>query len=135
MSIGGKAGEEDRGWYEEQRMPLFTWSSLAGGFFSGRFTRDNLVSFESELDLLCVATYCHEENFERLDRARVLADERGLTVPQNALAYVLDQPLEVFALVGCNTGGEFGANVAASDIHLTPEELAWLESGVRPSSA
>ncbi|HZA46723.1 MAG TPA: aldo/keto reductase, partial [Rubrobacter sp.] len=135
VSISGKAGEEDRGWYEEQRMPLFTWSSLAGGFFSGRFARDNLDSFESELDLLCVKTYCHDVNFERLDRARVLADERGLTVPQIALAYVLDQPLEVFALVGSNTGGEFGANVAASDIHLTPEELAWLESGVRPSSA
>jgi aryl-alcohol dehydrogenase-like predicted oxidoreductase len=135
VSISGRTGEKDRGWYEEQKMPLFAWSSLAGGFFSGRFTRDNLDSFESELDLLCVATYCHEENFERLDRARVLADERGLTVPQIALAYVLDQPLEVFALVGCNTGGEFRANVAADDIHLTPEELAWLESGGCPSSA
>lgn len=116
-------------------MPLFTWSSLAGGFFSGRFTRDNLHSFEGYLDRLCVETYCHEENFERLDRARGLADEKGLSVPQIALAYVLDQPLELFALVGCNTGEQFRANVAAGEVRLTPEELAWLESGGRPSSA
>jgi aryl-alcohol dehydrogenase-like predicted oxidoreductase len=136
VSISGRAGEADRAWYEKERMPLFTWSSLAGGFFSGRFTRDNLDSFEGYLDWLCVETYCHEENFERLDRARVLADERGLSVPQVALAYVLDQPLKVFALVGCNTGEEFGANAAAGDVRLTHEELAWLESGgERPSSA
>jgi aryl-alcohol dehydrogenase-like predicted oxidoreductase len=83
-----------------------------------------------------VETYCHEENFDRLDRASVLAEERGLSVPQIALAYVLDQPLEVFALVGCNTGEEFRANVAACEVQLTPEELAWLDSGgERPSSA
>ena len=129
ISISGEKGEVDRRWYEETRMPLFTWSSLAGGFFSGRFTRENLDSFESYLDRLCVETYCYEENFGRLDRARALAQEKGLTVPQVALAYVLDQPLEVFALVGCNTGDEFRANVEAGGIELTPEELAWLENG------
>jgi aryl-alcohol dehydrogenase-like predicted oxidoreductase len=129
VSISGAEGEADRRWYEETRMPLFTWSSLAGGFFSGRFTRDNLDSFDTYLDRLCVETYCHEENFARLDRARALAQEKGLTVPQVALAYVLDQPLEFFALVGCNTGDEFRANVEAGGIELSPEELAWLENG------
>lgn len=129
VSISGDEAEEDRRWYEETRMPLFTWSSLAGGFFSGRFTRDNLDTFEAYLDRLCIETYCQEENFGRFDRASVLAREKGLTVPQVALAYVLDQPLEVFALVGCNTGEEFRANVEAVAVGLTPEELAWLENG------
>lgn len=136
VSISGEAGREAREWYARERMPLFTWSSLAGGFFSGRFSRDNLDSFEGELDLLCVKTYCHEENFRRLDRARVLADERGLSLPQIALAYVLEVPLETFALVGSGTGEEFRMNAAACDVRLTPEEVAWLESGgERPSSA
>ena len=50
-------------------------------------------------------------------------------MPQVALTYVLAQPLEVFALVGCNTGEEFRANVEAGAVELTPEEIAWLESG------
>lgn len=142
VSVSGEAGEEDRRWYAEEGMPLFTWSSLAGGFFSGRFTRENLDSFDGYFDRLCVETYCHEDNFRRLDRARILAEERGLSVPQMALAYVLNQPVEVFALVGCNSGEEFRANVEAAGVGLTPEELAWLETGdglpgegSRPSSA
>jgi aryl-alcohol dehydrogenase-like predicted oxidoreductase len=129
VSISGEGGEEDRLWYRETRMPLFTWSTLAGGFFSGRFTRDNLDTFDAYLDRICVETYCYEENFGRLDRAGALARKKGLTVPQVALAYALDQPLEVFALVGCNTGDEFRANAEASGVELTPEEIAWLENG------
>lgn len=144
VSVSGEAGEADRRWYAEDKMPLFTWSSLAGGFFSGRFSRENLGSFDGYFDRLCVETYCHEENFRRLDRARALAEERGLSVPQVALAYVLNQPVEVFALVGCNSGEEFRANVEAAGVELTPEELVWLEKGnegkdpvegARPSSA
>jgi aryl-alcohol dehydrogenase-like predicted oxidoreductase len=131
VSISGD--EEGRRWYEETRMPLFTWSSLAGGFFSGRFARNNLDTFDAVLDRICVETYCYEENFGRLDRAGVLAREKGLTVPQVALAYVLDQPLEVFALVGCNTGEEFRANVEAGAVALTREEIAWLAYGDAPS--
>jgi 1-deoxyxylulose-5-phosphate synthase len=73
VSISGEGGEEDRLWYQETRMPLFTWSTLAGGFFSGRFTRDNLDTFDAYLDRICVETYCYEENFGRLDRAGALA--------------------------------------------------------------
>ena len=113
-------------------MPVFTWSTLAGGFFSGRFTRHNLDSFDANLDRICVQTYCYEENFARLDRAGVLAREKRLTVPQVALTYVLAQPLEIFALVGCNTGEEFSANVEAGALVLTLEELAWLENGDAP---
>jgi aryl-alcohol dehydrogenase-like predicted oxidoreductase len=53
-------------------------------------------------------------------------------VPQVALSYVLAQPLEVFALVGCNTAEEFRANVEAGAAVLTPEEIAWLENGNTP---
>ncbi|CAN5876010.1 hypothetical protein BH24DEI2_BH24DEI2_18410 [soil metagenome] len=127
VSLSGPGGAEARAWYRREQMPLFTWSSLGGGFFSGRFRRDNLDTFESYLDKLCVTSYCVEANFERLERAEVLAEQKGLTLPQIALAYVLSQPLDIFALVGCNSGAEFKANLAALELKLTPEELAELE--------
>ena len=126
-SISGRKGEAAREWYAEREMPLFTWSSLAGGFFSGRFTRDNLDTFEAYLDTLCVEVYCHEENFKRLDRVKELGEEKGLSIPQVALAYVLSQPLDIYALVGCNSGEEYRANMEASELRLTPEEIAWLD--------
>ncbi len=127
ISLSGPSGAGARAWYRREKMPLFTWSSLAGGFFSGRFRRDNLETFESYLDKLCASSYGAEANFERLDRAEALAEQKGLSLPQIALAYVLSQPLDIFALVGCNSAAEFRANLAALDVTLTPEELSWLE--------
>ncbi len=127
VSIGGARGRKARAWYQATQMPVFAWSSLAGGFFSGRFTRDNLATMTHPLDKVCVHAYCYEQNFKRLDRAQALARQRGLTTAQVALAYVLSQPLNVFALVGCNTVAEFAENLAASEIKLTSEELAQLE--------
>jgi aryl-alcohol dehydrogenase-like predicted oxidoreductase len=127
VSISGPEAEGDRQWYLQHNMPLFCWSSLAGGFFSGRFTRTNLHSFESGLDKLCVTSYCVEDNFRRLDRAQQLASEKGLTVTQIAMSYVFSVPLNIFALVGCMTAAEFAANHTASELRLTPGEVAWLE--------
>ena len=127
ISISGPGGEAARRWYAEQGMALFTWSSLAGGFFSGRFRRDNLDQFTTGLDKTCVDAYAYEQNFQRLDRAEQLGREKGLSLPQVALAYVLSQPLNIFALVGCHTPDEFRANVEAASVALTPEERAWLD--------
>ena len=127
ITISGPTNAEARAWYAAQGTPLFTWSSLAGGFFSGRFRRDNLDSFESYLDQLCVTSYCYEENFQRLDRVEQLAAEKGLTIPQIATAYVMSQPLNIFALVGCATPDEYAANMAAMATKLTDAEMAWLD--------
>lgn len=127
ISIAGEGGRAARDWYAARDLPLFTWSSLAGGFFSGRFRRDNLDSFSEAVDRLVVTSYCTEENFERLDRAEALARQRGMTLAQIALAYVMSQPLDIYALVGCRTVGEFRDNAAALTLKLTPEELAWLD--------
>lgn len=129
VSIGGPRGADARAWYAASGMPLLTWSSLAGGFLSGRVRRDNLDSFDSYLDRLAVTSYATEENLQRLERAIAMAEAKGISLPQLALAYVLTQPLNVFALVGANTGDEFAVNAAALDLALTPDERMWLDSG------
>ena len=127
ISISGPANAAVRAAYQASQMPLFTWSSLAGGFFSGRLRRDNLDSFEEYLDRLAVTSYAGEENFRRLDRAQALAEARGLSIPQVAMAYVMSQPLNIFALVGCRTVEEFRDNVVASEVRLSDQECAWLD--------
>jgi aryl-alcohol dehydrogenase-like predicted oxidoreductase len=127
ISIGAERGRAAREWYAQTGLAVFAWSSLAGGFFSGRFRRDNLNSFSEYLDVLCVNSYCYEDNFRRLDRVEALAEAKGLSLPQVAMAYVMSQPMNIFALVGCKNGDEFRANIAALELRLTPEEIAWLE--------
>ena len=127
VSLSGPAGEDARAWCRANGVTLLVWSSLAGGFFSGRFRRDNLDSFTEWYDQLAVKVYCNEENFQRHDRAQELAASKGVTVPHIALAYVYNQPDGIHALSGTRTPAEVSVNVEASEIELTEEEIAYLE--------
>jgi aryl-alcohol dehydrogenase-like predicted oxidoreductase len=127
VTLSGPANREARAWYEANQMPVFAYSSLGRGFFSGRITRANFPETRTLLDGACLTAYCHEVNMQRLDRAWQLAGEKGVTVPQLALAYVLTSPMYVFPLVGAANRTELAENLAALDITLTPQERAWLD--------
>ena len=86
VSIGGPDAADDRHWYRQTQMPLLVWSSLAGGFFSGRLRRDNLDQQTEYLDRLSAQTYGTEDNFRRYEVAERIARERNVSVPQVALA-------------------------------------------------
>lgn len=124
VSLSGPAREEARRYHAEAELAVFAYSSLARGLFSDRVTREN---FKETADGASQRAYCHEVNFRRLDRVRELAEAKGVSVPQIALAWVLRQPLDVYALVGAASGAEIRANLAALELPLTEDELAWLD--------
>ena len=107
-------------------MPVFAYSSLARGLFSGRITPSNLQDAEKMLDRAGRTAYLHEVNLMRLERATVLAQQQGITVPQVALAYILRSPMNVYPLVGAANGDEFAQNMRAFDVPLTEADRAWL---------
>jgi aryl-alcohol dehydrogenase-like predicted oxidoreductase len=128
LTISGPRAAAARAWYAQTQLPALVWSPLASGFFSGRFHRDNLHTFgQREWDRVVVRTYASEANFERLDRAKILAAEKGLTAAQIALAYVMNHPLNTWAVVGPSSGEKFRENVSASEVRVTPQEMAWLD--------
>ncbi len=127
ITISGPSQKAARQWYLAHEIPLFTWSSLAGGFFSGRFRPENLDSFSTYLDRLCVDVYCFGDNWGRLERAEQMAAEKGASLAQIALAYVLNQPQEIYALIACWTPEEVAENIQALAIQLSAEERKWLE--------
>ncbi len=127
ISISGPGACDARAWYQTTRMPVFAWSSLAHGFLSGHFRSDARVEPACELEREVLRSYGSDANFERLRRAETLAAEKGVTVPQLALAFILEQPLDVYAVTASRTPAEFAANVAALDISLARAELDWLD--------
>ena len=122
-TITGPENRAARDWYESSGMVITPYSSLGRGLFSGRIDREN---YGAVADEVCRGAYCHEENFRRLDRARKLAADKGVEVPQVALAYLLNVPLRVCPVVNMNSAAEVDSNVAALSIRLSPVELAWL---------
>lgn len=127
VSVSGPKENDAREWYGKNQMPIFAYSSLGRGFFSGRITRENFEELKPSIDSACLKAYCHEQNFKRLDRVQYLAREKNMTVPQIAMAYLMNQPLNVFAIVGAANGAEFKANVDACSFDLSAGEIEWLD--------
>lgn len=123
VTLTGDGAAQAREWYHETSLAVFAYSSLARGLFSGRVSREN---YKEAADGACQNAYCHECNFQRLDRAQQLAAEKGLSVAQIALAYVLNYPLNLFALVGAAGPDEVRANADVAELKLRPDEIAWL---------
>ena len=127
ISVSGAQGQADRAWYDENRISLFTWSSLAGGFMTGKFRRDNLDSFTSYWDTNPIGAYAYESNFQRLDRVLELAGDRAVSPAQIAVAYILGSNPRYHAIVANWQIEEIADNAAAVSIELSAEEIAWLE--------
>lgn len=127
ISLRGTADDGQRDWYTSTQFPMLAWSSLARGFFGGKFMRDNLDTFADGQDLICTRCYARGDNFIRLDRARQLAGEKGTKVPQIAMAWVFRQPINTFAITGAMTTCQFVENVESLEIDLTDEEVSWLD--------
>lgn len=129
LSLSGPQGQAVRDYYTESGIAVMPWSSMAGGFFSGLYRRDNLDTFgkDDTFAQICIRCYCGETNFQRLDRARELARSKNLTVAQIALAFTFSQPMDLFPLVSSLTKDQFAANAAAVEVTLTPGELAYLD--------
>ena len=123
-----------RAWLEAEQVALLPWSSQARGFFTPRFNaarRESGPTPEDDIgdqpsDAEMRRCWFAEDNFERRARAVALADEKGVTPIQIALAYVLAQPFPVFALIGPRTLAETRNSVAALAVELTEGERRWL---------
>ncbi|HVX08902.1 aldo/keto reductase [Humibacter sp.] len=112
--------DADREWLERTGTTLLPWSSQARGFFA-RADRDD--TSDSEL----VRCYYSDGNFERLARARRLADELGVAPTAVALAYVLAQPFPTFPLFGPRSIEETRTSMAGLDVTLSDDQVRWLD--------
>jgi aryl-alcohol dehydrogenase-like predicted oxidoreductase len=115
--------DAQRDWYQMRQFPLFSWSSQAGGFFTGRFSPNTLDDPEM------VRTYYTDANWARYHRAGVLAQSKQVDANQIALAYVLRQPFPTAALIGSASVDELASSAKALSVSLTAEEVRWLEEG------
>ena len=66
VTLSGPENAEARRWYREQRMPVIAYSSLARGFFSGRFRSGDYEGARAVLDAFAQKGYLYPENMERL---------------------------------------------------------------------
>ena len=127
VTIAGNANAEAQAWYTKTQMPVLAYSSLARGLFSGRVSREVFEKNPESINEFCRIGYCYEENFVRIDRCKEIAEEKGCTIPQVAMAYVLDCPMNAFPISGGANRAEIESSLGALNVKLTPQEVLYLE--------
>ncbi|HEX8550773.1 MAG TPA: aldo/keto reductase [Abditibacteriaceae bacterium] len=108
-----------KAWLEEHQIANFSWSSQARGFFA---RADKNFTTDGEL----VNTWYADDNFERLEHARQLAKEKGVSPVVIAAAYVLAQKFPTYALIGPRNLAETRDSMGALHVGLNDSELRWL---------
>src|SRR3954463_7484859 len=105
------------------------YSPLGRGFLSGRITSvDDLDPDDFRRSNPRFQGENFGRNLELVERVREIADEKGITPSQLALAWVLAQGEDVVPIPGTKRVHYLEENAAAADVELAEDELARIEA-------
>ncbi len=99
---------------------ILPWSPLAGGFLSGKYTRENAGEAGGRRASMNFPPMDVDIGYAVVDRLGEIAETREATVAQVALAWMLAKPFVTSVAVGASGVGQLDGNLAASDIALDP---------------
>lgn len=124
-SLAGREIERDTiPLLQDQGLGLLVWSPLAGGFLSGKFTRDGEGSGRRKsFDFPPIDK---EKGYDIVDVLTSIAKEKGASVPQVALAWVLANKTVTSVIIGARKLSQLDDNLGAVDVQLSAQEVARL---------
>lgn len=126
VTITGDENAAQREYYKKTQMPVFAYTSLGRGLFSGKFLSNEREKARTVLDGVALKAYDSDDNFERLARCEILAKKLGVTVGQIALKWIFTQGLNTFAIVTMPSKEHIELNKRALDIRLDEKMTKYL---------
>ena len=102
------------------------WSPLAGGFLTGKFTREG--AGEGRRKVFDFPPVDLEQGYRIVDELTAIAAARDASPAQIALAWVRMQDGVTTTIIGASKEHQLVANLASVDIELTADELAKLDA-------
>jgi 1-deoxyxylulose-5-phosphate synthase len=112
----------------DQGVGVLPWSPLARGLLAGTRTREGeRLTTRSRTDPFGDSLYTPEVDFAVVDRVAELADERGVSPAQVALAWLLHKPGVTAPIVGATKVEHLEDALAAEQLALSEDEIARLE--------
>jgi aryl-alcohol dehydrogenase-like predicted oxidoreductase len=112
---------------------LTPWGPLGGGFLSGKYKRgqrptEGRIATIAEDTEEAWARRSTERNWQIVEAVGEIAEARGVTYPQIALAWLRAQPAVCSVIIGVRTLAHLEDNLGAVELELTPDELARLDT-------
>ncbi len=112
------------------------YSPLGRGFLSGTIRRiDDLDADDFRRHSPRFQGENFRQNLELVDRVREIADAKGVTASQLALAWVMAQGEDVVPIPGTKQRRYLAENIAAADIQLSEDDLRVLDAAVPAGSS
>ena len=104
---------------------LVAYAPLGHGFLTGRYRNpQNLAPGDFRRSQPRFADHNLPQNLRLVDLIEQLAAEKNITPAQLALAWVLHQGNDIVPIAGTKRVAYLEENLAAADVHLSPDELA-----------
>jgi aryl-alcohol dehydrogenase-like predicted oxidoreductase len=110
---------------------LMVWSPLAGGLLSGKYGREQQAEEGSRRIAFDFPPVDKERAWDCIDVMRPMAEARGVSVAQVALAWLLHQPQVTSVIVGAKRPEQLADNIAATHVSLSAAELAQIDASSR----
>jgi len=104
------------------------YSPMAAGFLSGKYDRDSAPTGNTRFALAHLGykynqRYWNDLDFSAVEELRKVAEARGRSLAQFALAWVLRDPVVCSIVNGATSVEQLEQNIGATDVRLTQEEL------------
>jgi aryl-alcohol dehydrogenase-like predicted oxidoreductase len=112
---------------------LLPWSPLGGGWLSGKYRRDQRPTGDTRLGedpgrgMEAYDRRGSDRTWRVIDAVGQVADSRGLSMAEVALAWVNNRPAVASTIIGARTTGQLETNLRAAGLELSAEENASLD--------
>jgi aryl-alcohol dehydrogenase-like predicted oxidoreductase len=113
---------------QSEGVGLMVWSPLAGGLLSGKYDRNGQSESGGRRLEFDFPPVNKDRAFDCVDVMRTIAESKGVSVAQIALAWLLHQPVVSSVIIGAKRADQLQDNLAATDIRFTSDELQQLNA-------
>jgi aryl-alcohol dehydrogenase (NADP+) len=121
---------------------ILPWSPLGGGWLTGKYGRDERPTGATRLGEnpdRGMEAYgprnAEERTWRIIDAVRQVADDRGVSMSQVALAWVAGRPAVTSVILGARTLEQLDDNLGAADLRLSDKETELLDDASAPAVA
>jgi aryl-alcohol dehydrogenase-like predicted oxidoreductase len=111
---------------KDQQLGLLVWSPLAGGFLSGKYKREDMGK-EGRRTGFDFPPVDKDRAFNILDVLKPMAEAKGASVAQLALAWLLHQPAVTSVIIGANKMEQLEDNLKSVAVNFSAEEMQRLD--------
>lgn len=106
---------------------LITWSPLASGFLSGKYSKENPVPQDSRRVKFDFPPVDIDKGYKVIEALRTIADKHQASIAQVALAWVMQQSFVSSVLIGATKLEQLDDNLKSAQLTLDQVDLRTIE--------